>query len=94
MRAGYGVFYDLKKIGQNYNCLIEKLEAYPVHWHFQGSCWIIITDETATQIRERLRACLDQNDELMVLQLTGISAWLGYGGAAAEPWMNQIPKLV
>ena len=76
--AAYIVTYDLHKQGQNYDCLHEKLEAYPTHWHMQQSVWIIATNQTAVQIRDSLGECLDQNDKLFVGKLSGEAAWRGY----------------
>lgn len=90
--AGYAVAYDLKKVGQNYNCLTAKLKSYPLNWRMQGSVWIIVTNETAAQIRDKLTPCLDGNDELMVLGLDGEAAWQGYGGSQLSPWMTNIQK--
>lgn len=76
--ASYIVSYDLHKHGQNYDCLYEKLNAYPTRWHMQGSVWIISTGKTATQIRDELLSCLDSNDKLFVGKLSGEAAWSGY----------------
>jgi len=72
------VVYDLMKQGQNYSCLVKKLEAYPTHWHAQGSVWFIETSESAAQIRDYLSPCLDANDKLIVARLDGEAAWQGH----------------
>lgn len=77
----YIVAYDLKKHGQNYPCITEKLEAYGTHWHMQASVWIVISTQTVAQIRDNLQQCLDENDELMVARLSGEAAWRGYSTA-------------
>lgn len=87
--AAYIVAYDLKKVGQNYSCITKKLEAYPTHWHMQGSVWIIESTKTATQIRDELIACLDQNDNLMVAQLSGQAAWNGFTDKASV-WLKSL----
>ena len=74
----YVVTYDLMKQGQNYDCLIKKLNAYSTHWHAQGSVWIIESARSATQIRDDLTPCLDANDKLIVARLQGEAAWYGY----------------
>lgn len=74
----YIVAYDLKKQGQNYECLNEKLTEFGTYWHMQGSVWIIVTEWTAAQIRDDLKPCLDRNDNLFVGKLSGQAAWEGF----------------
>jgi len=87
--AAYIVAYDLHEEGQNYECLIEKLEAYPIHWHMQQSVWIIKTDQNASQIRNNLGECLDDDDTLFVGKLSGQAAWRGYSDKAGK-WLKDI----
>src|SRR3546814_6397319 len=85
--ATYIVTYDLHTEGQNYNCLYEKLEAYGTRWHMQRSVWIIRTDQSAVQVRDNLKACLDANDKLFVGQLSGEAAWSGYSDNITQ-WLK------
>lgn len=85
--AVYMVTYDLLQQGQNYSCIIKKLEAYSTHWHVQGSVWIIETAKSAIQIRDELRPCLDRNDKLIVARLEGEAAWAGYSDNIGE-WLK------
>lgn len=85
--ATYIVNYDLNKHGQNYNCIVKKLESYSTYWHMQGSGWILITNDSAKQIRNNLKPCLDSNDELFVAKLSGEAAWAGYNSDITE-WLK------
>ena len=85
--AMYVVTYDLLKQGQNYNCLIQKLKTYPIHWHAQGSVWFVKSSLSATAIRDSLSTCLDANDKLIVARLNGEAAWIGYG-ADVNQWIK------
>lgn len=76
--AMFIVTYDLHEQGQNYECLHEKLNAYPVHWNIQRSVWLIETAETAEQICKSLLDCLDSNDKIVVMTLGKPAAWYGY----------------
>ncbi|MER9695094.1 CRISPR-associated endonuclease Cas2 [Mesorhizobium sp. M0179] len=67
----YIVCYDLHKQGQNYTDLIAKLKGYGTHWHVQGSVWVIVTGQSAVQIRDNLKTVLDANDKLIVARLQG-----------------------
>ena len=86
--AAYIVTYDLHKEGQNYDCLIEKLKSYGTHWHMQRSVWIVATNQTAVQIRDKLKPCLDSNDKLFVGRLSGEAAWHGYGKKISD-WITK-----
>lgn len=72
--ANFMIAYDLKKSGQNYTCITEKLKAMNA-LHSQGSVWLHKADTTCAAIRDHLKSCLDDNDELMVVQ---ISTWASY----------------
>lgn len=77
--SSYIVAYDLYQSGQNYDCIIKKLEAYPTHWHMQQSVWVIETMQSASDVRDNLLSCLDANDKIFVGSLSGAAAWYGYG---------------
>jgi len=83
--SAYIVTYDLHKQGQNYDCIIGKLKAYPTHWHMQQSVWVVVTNQTAVQIRDNLKTCLDSNDKLFVGKLSA-GAWYGYSANVNE-WL-------
>jgi CRISPR/Cas system-associated endoribonuclease Cas2 len=86
--AAYIVSYDLHVSGQNYECIVKKLESYGTHWHMQRSVWIIITSQSAIQIRDFLSPCLDSNDKLFVGKLSGEAAWTGYRAQITE-WLKK-----
>ena len=73
----YMVTYDLNVPGKNYQDLYRALEGYD-YWHCVDSTWIIKTNSTAIQIRDSLKPYLDSNDKLLVVRLTGESAWTGF----------------
>lgn len=74
----YIVTYDLMKQGQNYDCIIKMLDAYPRRFHMQQSVWIVVTDQTCVQLQASLATCLDQNDKLFVGQISA-AAWKSMG---------------
>ena len=73
------VTYDLKKVGQNYECISKKLEALGDFWHFQQSVWLVGWDGDAFGLANELETCLDSNDTLFVTRVTSDSAWSGLG---------------
>ena len=88
------VTYDLMKQGQNYDCLIKKLNSYPTHWHAQGSVWFIEATQSAVQIRDFLSPCLDANDKLIVTRLEGEAAWSGYSQNISDWLKGQLERRV
>ena len=87
--AAYIVTYDLQEAGQNYTCITNKLKSFATHWHMQGSVWIIETSNSATEVRDYLAGCLDQNDSLFVGRLQGQSAWKGFTDMATK-WLKSL----
>lgn len=81
------ITYDLKKQGQNYECLSEKIKSYGTWAHLQGSVWIVKSDKKSSEIRDHLKACLDENDQLFVAKLTGEAAWTGH--ADRSDWLKK-----
>ena len=79
----FSITYDLKQPGRNYTELYDtiKLLAGEGKWqHPLESCWIIKVGETVTvdAVTERLRATMDVNDSVFVVDITGRSyqGWL------------------
>ncbi len=84
----YIVTYDLHKHGQNYDCLVKKLEAYDAWCHMQGSVWVIETTQTSSQIWDNLKGCLDSNDNLFVGKLSGEATFSGFSQEITD-WLKQ-----
>lgn len=84
--AAYIVCYDLHEPGQKYECLREKLGAYGTYWKAQQSVWVIVSSQSAVDIRNNLKTCLDNNDKLFVAKLSGEAAWVGYG-QKVDDWL-------
>ena len=74
----YLISYDLNKSGQNYNSLYETIENIGGWWHCLDSTWIVKTNQTAVQIRDTLSSNIDQNDSLLITELSGVAAWTGF----------------
>lgn len=73
------VAYDLSRPGQNYAELIEDLKSMPAWWHHLDSAWLIRTDLTPVEARDRFAAHLDATDELLVIEVSGrAAAWRGF----------------
>jgi len=67
----YSISYDLNTPGQNYQDLYETIKKAQGWAHPMDSLWFIKTNETVQQWCDRLRAKIDQNDELFIVDITG-----------------------
>jgi len=83
----YLVGYDLNRPHQDYPELIRAIKQFP-WWHYLDSTWIVKSNSKASEIRDNLAQHIDTNDELLVVSLTGESAWTGFD-ATASAWLHE-----
>lgn len=82
------VGYDLNRPGQNYAGLIAALKAVPLWWHHLDSTWLLRTEETHLQLRDRLLPHIDVGDELLVIDVSGqAAAWMGFDERGSQ-WIR------
>ena len=85
------VTYDLKSphdTAEDYQRVIDALKsAYPTWCHLEKSVWIIVTPESATDVRDNLTAFLNSTDVLFVGRLQG--NWGSYNlGSERTDWLK------
>ncbi|HEX4670535.1 MAG TPA: hypothetical protein VH275_11255 [Solirubrobacterales bacterium] len=81
------VGYDLNKPGQDYAGLIKRLKSVGTNWwHRLDSTWLIKTTMTPAELRDDLRAYIDSGDELLVIDVTGVT-WAGFGFSSYK-WLH------
>ena len=85
--ATYMIGYDLNKPLQNYTKLIQTIKEYSTWWHHLDSTWIVVTTESAIQVRDKLVQCIDSNDELLVATITAPAAWTGFSERGSS-WLK------
>lgn len=83
----YQITYDLRK-QRDYQSLHARIKAYGTWCRPLESTWIIATTQTATQVRDNLKAVMDKDDGLLVTRLQGDAAWYGLSATAAE-WLQK-----
>ena len=83
----YQVSYDLRK-QRNYDALYERIKSYGSWCHALESSWVIVTTQSASQIRDYLKGAMDQDDGLLVTRLQGEAAWYGLDGERSN-WLKQ-----
>lgn len=83
------ISYDLNAPGQKYDDLIEEIKGLGAWWHHLDSTWLVKSDLTASDIRDRLAKCLDIEDELLVVNVTGdLRAWRGFNDRGSR-WLKE-----
>jgi hypothetical protein len=84
----YIISYDLVSAGQNYEALLKKIHSYSSWARLGGSSYIIATEETAVQVRDKLMTVLDGNDKLFVSVVNAPAAWTTSLGDKVSQWIR------
>lgn len=71
------ITYNLKAPHLNQAPLIDAIKSYDGYWHGINSTWIVYADSTSAAIRDHLIQYIGNNDEILVLKLSGEGAWRG-----------------
>jgi hypothetical protein len=78
----YAIGYDIHPSrGERYDKLIEAIKALGSRWwHHLDSTWLVVTNLTSAQIRDRLTATLPYNDDqVLVIKVSHTeAAWYGF----------------
>lgn len=91
MRHCYIITYDLVNPGRNYEGLLQRIKAYHGWARLGGSSYLIMTDQTAIQIRDNLLEILDSTDKLYVGLMGDTAAWFGLGDEVSN-WIRNNQK--
>ncbi|WP_069997771.1 hypothetical protein [Cellulosilyticum sp. I15G10I2] len=74
------ISYDLNKSGQDYNSLYEAIKACSYSdtwWHYLDSTWIIKSNLSVSQVSDKLKSVMDDNDSLLVIEvINNYAGWL------------------
>ena len=78
--AIYMIGYDLQSSKEeDYENLFTALEGIGSgYWDCLDSTWLVITEKTATQIKDELKQHLKDGDRLLVMRYGEGAAWLGF----------------
>ncbi|SFK72559.1 hypothetical protein SAMN05518863_109166 [Candidatus Pantoea symbiotica] len=82
----YQINYDLRK-QKDYSSLIERIKSYGTWCHPLESVWIIVTNQTAPQVRDYLTTVMDRDDGILVTRLQGEAAWYGLSNEVSQ-WIQ------
>lgn len=82
------VAYDLNSPGQKYDKLIAALKEYGTWWHHLESTWLVKTTNSLKEVHDDLRQYLDDNDELLVIDVSGDPrSWSGFNQKGSD-WLD------
>jgi hypothetical protein len=72
------VSYDLKVPGRDYTKLYGVLKTASSWCHYLESTWFISTYESVESWSDKIRAAIDENDRLFIVDITGkkYNGWL------------------
>ncbi len=87
MKNTYIISYDLNSPGKNYENVHKVIDSYPGWAKLGGSAYIIATEETASQIRDKIMEVIDINDQLFVGIVKAPAAWFGMGDKVSD-WLK------
>lgn len=81
------VGYDLKKPDQDYRDPIDYLKSLGTWWHYLDSTWLVVSQMSAAELRDRLKTQTGPSDELLVINVTD-DAWASTGfSTEANGWL-------
>lgn len=81
------ITYDLLKVGQNYDGLINQIKKLGTWAKVCESCFVLKTNLSSSEVRDALKAQIDSNDRLFIASLTGEAAWLNV--ICDSNWLKQ-----
>ena len=85
----YLVTYDLKQPDKDYEPLYEAIKKCGSSWwHYLESTWIVSTDISVDECVKRLRQAMDDNDYLLVVEITQ-QPRQGWLPSKAWDWIKQ-----
>lgn len=83
--------YDLNRPGQDYDELHDAIKALGAWWHHLDSTWLVKSNLSCVEIRDRLKSHIDNGDELLVVDVSGAArAWIGFDDSGSKWLKNNV----
>lgn len=83
------ISYDLVAPGRNYEPLYDFFKSFGTRAKPLESLYLIKTDFSATEMRDKINMYIDSNDKVFVVDITGdASAWRGLSEATSS-WIKK-----
>jgi hypothetical protein len=83
----YQISYTLRK-QRNYSGLYKRIHSYGTYCHPLESSWLIVTNQSAMQIRDFLIQAMDPDDSLLITRLQGEAVWEELGEKLSQ-WLKK-----
>ncbi len=80
------ITYDLSNPGQKYTKVFDVIKAYP-YAKLSESSYAIKTQESPSQIYNRLSSHLDSNDQIYIIAVN--EPHMGFGPQSVNQWLNK-----
>jgi len=85
----YCIGYELVDRSGMYATLVGEIETHETWWHCLDSTWIIASPKTADQVKDHLQQYIGLNDKLIVVEIAGDAAWVGFDKECSD-WPTNI----
>jgi hypothetical protein len=82
--------YDIHPTkGETYDELIKAIKSLcSTWWHNLDSTWIVVCEKTTVQVRDALKGHLREDDQLLVIDISGDgAAWTGFTESGSK-WLR------
>ena len=70
----YIISYDMAGEG-NYDTLINHIKSYGTWAHITESTWAVVSQKSATEIRDEVKKHLNNGSRLIVVKSANVAAW-------------------
>ncbi|HEK0966005.1 TPA: CRISPR-associated endonuclease Cas2 [Proteus mirabilis] len=72
--SSYLISYDLIK-EKDYEKIYDAIKSFGTWARVTESVWIVVSDLSCSELRDKLSEYMDNDDRLFVLKSSGIAAW-------------------
>ncbi len=77
--------------GRAHDELVTAIQSLGVWWHHLEAIWIVKSDQTPAAIRDRLKSHVGDDDQLLVIDISGDTAeWFGVNGTGSAWQKNNV----
>ena len=83
----YVIAYDLRKPGQDYDRMEDKINELEDQIKILETTWIVKTTQTAHEIYDLVEPALDRNDRIFIAPINLATSW-GYLNTEIATWIN------
>lgn len=73
--ATFIITYDLRGPNRDYQAMHEAIKKHSKWARVTESTWVVVTEQSASEIRDRLAAVADPDDRIFVVKSGVESAW-------------------